>query len=219
MLHLLQQRTDIEIVALVTTVSNDAVSMHRTPVALLEEQSTAAGLPLWLVEIPDPCPNRDYEQAMHALIERARAENIDAMAFGDLFLEDVRDYRMSRLEGTGIAPMFPLWGIPTDELSARMIAGGLRASVVCVDTDRLDAAFLGREFDELFLGDLPEGVDRCGERGEFHTFCHGGPMYSGSIEFEAGRRMQGERFIHLDLNSSTATVPSGATHEDGRVRC
>jgi diphthamide synthase (EF-2-diphthine--ammonia ligase) len=173
--------------------------MHAVRRELLEAQARAAGLPLWPVPIPSPCPNVEYERRMGEAIARARAEGITHVAFGDLFLEDVRRYRETTLAGSGVAPLFPLWALPTDRLAREMLAGGLAATVTCVDPRQLDPSFAGRRFDAAFLADLPAGVDPCGERGEFHTFCHAGPMFAAPIAVTPGEVVEREGFVFADL--------------------
>jgi uncharacterized protein (TIGR00290 family) len=200
-LHVLRQRGDVELVGLVTTVNQTfgRVAMHGVRESLLERQAEAAGLPLWKVPLPHPCPNEAYDAAMTRLVERARAAGVEAMAFGDLFLEDVRAYRERQLAGTGIAPLFPLWGRSTAELAREMVAAGLRARLVCVDPRQLAADFAGRLFDAALLADLPTGVDPCGERGEFHTFCTAGPMFRTPIACEPGEVVERDGFVFADL--------------------
>jgi uncharacterized protein (TIGR00290 family) len=200
-LHVLRQRGDVELVGLVTTVNQTfgRVAMHGVRESLLERQAEAAGLPLWKVPLPHPCPNDAYDAAMTRLVERARGAGVGAMAFGDLFLEDIRVYRERQLAGTGIEPLFPLWGRPTDELAREMVAAGLRARLVCVDPRQLDAGFAGRVFDAALLTDLPPGVDPCGERGEFHTFCTAGPMFRTPVACEPGEVVERDGFVFADL--------------------
>ena len=200
-LHRLRQDAGVEICGLLTTVNSefDRVAMHGTRAKVLEQQAEAAGLPLWVVPLPWPCSNEVYERLMGEACARAVAEGVDAVAFGDLFLEDVRAYREKRLEGTGLEPLFPLWGIPTDGLARTMIAGGLRARVVCVDPRKLPAELAGREFDEKFLADLPEGTDPCAERGEFHTCVYAGPMFARPLELEAGVVVTRDGFVFADF--------------------
>ena len=178
-LHVLRRRPDVTVVGLVTTVNAafDRVAMHGVRRALLEAQAEAAGLPLHVLPIPHPCPNADYERIMGAFVAEQAAAGVEAMAFGDLFLEDIRRYREAKLAGTGISPLFPLWGIDTGRLAREMIAGGLEAYVTCVDPRKLPASFAGRRFDLDLLADLPDGVDPCAENGEFHTFACAGPMF------------------------------------------
>lgn len=200
-LHALRQAGEVEIVGLLTTINRsfDRVAMHAVRESLLEAQAEAAGLPLWKVEIPWPCPNEAYEAAMAAACARAVAEGIEAIAFGDLFLEDVRDYRIQKLAGTGLRPLFPLWGRPTDQLATEMIAGGLKATLTCVDPKVLDPSFAGRDFDATLLADLPAGVDPCGERGEFHSFAWDGPMFRHPLPIRRGEVVEREGFVFADL--------------------
>jgi diphthamide synthase (EF-2-diphthine--ammonia ligase) len=166
---------------------------------LLAAQAAAVGLPLTTVAIPYPCSNAVYEAAMAAAMERARGDGITAVAFGDLFLEDVRRYREDRMRGSGLTPLFPIWGIPTDALARRMVGAGLRARLTCVDPKQLPAAFAGRDFDAALLSDLPAGVDPCGERGEFHTFAYRGPMFAREIPVETGITVERDGFVFTDL--------------------
>jgi uncharacterized protein (TIGR00290 family) len=200
-LHLLRQQPDIEIVGLLTTVNAefDRVAMHGTRRAILEAQAAASGLPLWDIPLPWPCSNEVYEQRMVEACQRAIDDSIQAIAFGDLFLGDVRTYREQQLASTGIEPLFPLWDIPTHELARAMIAGGLRAKLVCVDPRQLDPSFAGREFDIDLLRDLPSTVDPCGERGEFHSCVYDGPMFSHPIELEAGEIVNRDGFVYADF--------------------
>ncbi len=204
-LHVLRQRADLEVVGLVTTVNetHGRVAMHAVREALLERQAAAAGLPLWRVPIPSPCSNAQYEEAMERVLVSAVAEGISGMAFGDLFLEDIRRYREARLAGTGIEPIFPLWGLPTDVLARTMVRAGLRARITCVDPAQLPAHFAGREFDETLLSTLPVGVDPCGERGEFHTFAYGGPMFRSVVGVRSGETVERDGFVFADLTPAS----------------
>jgi uncharacterized protein (TIGR00290 family) len=200
-LHVLRQRTDVEVTGLLTTV-NDAyqrVPMHAVRLALLRHQADAVGLPLRVVHLPHPCSNTEYEAAMATVLAEARTQGIAHMAFGDLFLEDVRAYREAQLVGTGIQPLFPLWGTPTDHLARTMVLQGLRAFVTCVDPRILPPSFVGREFDSAFLDDLPDTVDPCGERGEFHSFACDGPMFRTSLDVRVGEVVTREGFVFADL--------------------
>jgi diphthamide synthase (EF-2-diphthine--ammonia ligase) len=187
--------------ALLTTINDafDRVAMHGVRRELLEAQAAAAGLPLWAVPIPHPCSNDIYEHRMRDACARAVAEGFTHVAFGDLFLEDVRRYREERLTGTGLTPLFPLWGMPTPALAGQMIAAGVRARLSVVDTRVLDASFAGRSFDETLLRDLPPEVDPCGERGEFHTFVHAGPMFHHAIDVALGDTVTRDSFVFRDL--------------------
>lgn len=200
-LHVLRQTADVEVVGLLTTINErfDRVAMHAVRTELLRAQADAAGLPLHSVGIPWPCSNAQYEAAMAAAIERAKSEGVTVMAFGDLFLEDIRSYRVQKLAGTGIEPLFPIWGIPTGELARDMVAGGLRARLTCVDPKQLAPSFAGREFDAALLAELPQTVDPCGERGEFHTFAYEGPMFRKPIEIQNGEVVERDGFVFADL--------------------
>ncbi|HTL98815.1 MAG TPA: hypothetical protein VL181_08420 [Holophagaceae bacterium] len=200
-LHVLREQGEVEVVGLLTTLNRtfERVAMHAVRETLLETQAEAAGLPLWKVDIPFPCPNEAYEAAMGAACAKAVAEGIELMAFGDLFLEDVRDYRIQKLAGTGLRPVFPLWGRDTPMLAREMIAGGLRATLTCVNPKVLDASFAGRDFDPALLADLPPSVDPCGERGEFHSFAWDGPMFRRPIPIQRGEVVERDGFVFADL--------------------
>jgi uncharacterized protein (TIGR00290 family) len=202
MVHVLRQR-GVDLGALLTTINADAqrVAMHAVRVDLLEAQARALGLPLWTVPIPSPCPNDVYERAMSATVARASADGFTHIAFADLFLEDIRRYREDRLAGSGLTPLFPLFGDPgrTPALAREMIAGGLRARITCVDPRQLDRAFAGREFDARLLSDLPPSVDPCGERGEFHSFAYDGPMFDRPIAIDTGITVERDGFVFTDL--------------------
>ena len=190
-----------EVAGLLTTINQkfSRVAMHGFRVELLEAQARAARLPLWSVPLPWPCTNQAYEEAMSAAYERATGEGVEGIAFGDLFLEDVRAYRISTLAGTGLTPVFPCWGLPTAQLAREMIATGVQAHLTCVDPQQIPASFAGRAFDAELLRDLPPVADPCGERGEFHTFVHAGPMLSGSIAIRAGETVERDGFMYADL--------------------
>jgi uncharacterized protein (TIGR00290 family) len=200
-LRILRQNPDIELVGLLTTLNSEfqRVAMHGTRRSVLEAQAEAARLPLWIVPLPWPCSNEIYEQRMRDVCKRAVDEHIDAVAFGDLFLQDVRAYRETQLQPTGLEPLFPLWEIPTADLAREMIAGGLRARLSCVDTRQLAGSFAGREFDSVLLQDFPPEIDPCGERGEFHTCVYAGPMFSAPIHLEAGEVVDRDGFMFADL--------------------
>jgi len=207
-LRVLRQQPGIDVVGLLTTLNAefDRVAMHGTRSSILQAQAEAAGLPLWTVPLPWPCSNEVYEQRMTKACDRAVRERIDAIAFGDLFLRDVREYRERQLTGTGLEPLFPLWEIPTDELARTMIDGGLRAKLVCVDSGQLPAAFAGRNFDADLLRDLPAHVDPCGERGEFHSCVYDGPMFTKPIELESGEIVDRDGFIYADFSPQQEAI-------------
>ena len=200
-LHVLRQDTTVEVCGLLTTVNEefDRVAMHGVRREVLEAQTRAAGLPLKVVPLPWPCSNEVYEARMAEACRWAVAEGVQAIAFGDLFLEDVRSYREERLKGTGLEPLFPLWQIPTHELARTMIAAGLKARVACVDTRQISASLAGREFDLSLLADLPEGADPCAEHGEFHSCVYAGPMFAEPIKIEVGETVERDGFVFADL--------------------
>jgi uncharacterized protein (TIGR00290 family) len=200
-LHVLRKNREHEILGLLTTFNEaaDRVAMHAVRRELVERQAAAAGLPLWPVHLPWPCSNEQYEGLMAEACKKAISNGIEGIAFGDLFLEDVRAYRERQLKGTGLEPIFPLWGQPTYELACGMIRSGLRAKLTCVDTNQLDAEFVGREFDEDLLAALPAGVDPCGERGEFHSFVYAGPMLNQEIPVLLGETVVRDQFVFADL--------------------
>ena len=202
MLHRLQVEHPGAVQGLLTT-TNDAfnrVAMHGVPRAVLEAQATAAQLPLHVVPLPWPCSNEEYERRMGAAVTGVVAQGFTHVAFGDLFLEDVRAYRERQLAGTGFTPLFPVWGEKTAALARRFIADGFRATIVCVDTQQLDGAFAGRAFDEALLDELPGSADPCGENGEFHTFVADGPIFSFPIRCATGEHvLRDDRFAYCDL--------------------
>lgn len=199
-LHVLRQQ-NVEVVGLLTTLNetHDRVAMHAVRRSLLLAQADAAGLPVTIVPIPSPCPNEVYEAAMAQALATARAAGVEAVAFGDLFLEDIRRYREERMAGTGLVPLFPLWGRPTRALAEEMLASGLEARLTCIDPRVLPASFAGRSFDHGLLRDLPPGVDPCGENGEFHTFAFAGPMFRAPIAIRGGEVVARDGFVFADL--------------------
>ncbi|MGH3412267.1 MAG: hypothetical protein ACRDPH_04210 [Marmoricola sp.] len=200
-LHEARRDPGVEVVGLLTTVDEgeDRVAMHDVRRSLLEQQAESLGLPLHVVPIPRVCRNETYEQRMRAAIDTALDDGVTRVVFGDLFLADVRDYRERMLAGTGVEPVFPLWGRPTSELAGQMLAIGIRATLTCVDPRVLDAAFAGREYDARLLAELPEGVDPCGEHGEFHTFVHAGPGFARPLDVVTGEMVERDGFVFCDL--------------------
>ena len=200
-LHLLRRDADIRIAGLVTAFNSEAgrVAMHAVRRELVEMQAERAGLPLWAVELPWPCSNSEYEDRMRAMCQRAVAEGIAAVAFGDLFLQEIRDYRVRQLQETGLEPLFPLWLIPTGDLALEMIAGGVKAKVTCVDTSKLATSYAGCDFDRNFLAGLPHGTDPCGENGEFHTFVCDAPPFSSPIAVRPGQVVVRDGFAFADV--------------------
>jgi uncharacterized protein (TIGR00290 family) len=207
---------ELEIVGLLTTVSEayGRVSMHGIRESLLDLQAERLGLPVHKVRIPTPCPNEVYEVAMGKALARLRTEGVRHVVFGDLFLEDVRRYREARMAGTGVTPVFPLWGRPTNPLAHAMLSSGLRATLSCVDPRRLPARFAGREFDSELLAELPSEVDPCGENGEFHTFVHALPSFERRIPIRTGPVVERDGFVFADLlpaEGGPDTVPHAGT--------
>ena len=200
-LHASRLKGDVEIVALLTTVNttHGRVAMHAVRESLLEAQAEALGLPLVKVPIPWPCPNENYEQAMGHAMAQARAEGVTHMVFGDLFLEDIRKYRVEKLSACGMTPLFPIWGLDTAGLAREMVAAGLRAYLTCVDPKQLDPKFVGRVFDDRLLAELPAGVDPCGEKGEFHTYAFAGPMFQAPISASVGEVVERDGFFFADV--------------------
>jgi len=199
-LHVLRAQR-VEVIGLLSTISDpsDRVAMHGVRLDLLRSQAEAVGLPLLEVRIPAPCPDEAYEAAMAAALDTARAQGATAVAFGDLFLEDVRRYREERMAGTGLRTLFPLWGRPTHELAEEMLASGQKAVLTCVDPRVLPREFAGRAFDASLLRSLPAGVDPCGENGEFHSFVWNGPTFRWPVPVRVGEMAERERFVYADV--------------------
>ena len=200
-LHTLRRESVYDIVGLLTTVNQafDRAAMHGTRTSIVRAQAAAAGLPLLEVPLPWPCSNAEYEAAMEGACAAAVAQGVEVMAFGDLYLEDVRRYREERLAGTGITPVFPLWGRETRALVHEMLDGGLRARITCVDPRRLPASLAGRELDKALLAELPAGIDPCAENGEFHTCAYAGPMFTAPLTLTAGEVVERDGFVFADL--------------------
>lgn len=199
-LHVLRQSDEYEVTGLFTTINSafDRVAMHAVRVELLRRQAQAVGLPLQLIEIPYPCSDEQYAAVMSDFMARARSEEVSCMAFGDLYLQDVRCYREERMQGTGIEAVFPLWGKPTRPLLQEMLAGGLRACLTCVDPRVLPANFAGRELTSALLESMPANIDPCGENGEFHTFVFDGPMFTQPLDIEMGEVVERDGFVFAD---------------------
>lgn len=207
MVHVLRQTPGIELRGLLTTVNAAAgrVAMHAVRERLLEQQAEALGLPLHLAHIPSPCPNEIYAEVMHGAVRAAVADGFTHVAFGDLFLADIRAYREQQLAGSGLTPLFPLFGADTASLARQMLAAGLRARLTCIDPRVLERRFVGREFDDALLAELPATVDPCGERGEFHSFAYDGPMFNRPIPVVAGEVVERDGFVFADLLPADVT--------------
>jgi len=200
-LHEIRRAGEFDVVGALTTVTEafDRVSIHGVRQQILQAQCQAAGLPLRVVPIPYPCPNAIYEAQMAAAVARAVSEGITHIVFGDLFLAEIRAYREQKLAGTGLTPVFPLWERPTLALAHAMIESGMEAYLATVDLKKLPAEFSGRKFDLRLLADLPDGVDPCGENGEFHTCVVAGPIFSRALAVAAGERVQRDGYVYCDL--------------------
>lgn len=199
-LHVLRDSDEYEVAGLFTTINSafDRVAMHAVRVGLLRRQAQAVGLPLYLIEIPYPCSNEQYAAVMSGFVARAQSEGVQCMAFSDLYLEDIRRYREERMQGTGIEPIFPLWGRPTRALLQEMLAGGLRARLACVDPRVLPAEFAGCELTMALLERMPSTIDPCGENGEFHSFVFDGPMFAYPLDIEMGEVVTRDGFVFAD---------------------
>jgi uncharacterized protein (TIGR00290 family) len=208
-LHKLRASGEFEITALLTTINRDVgrVAMHAVREELLDRQAEATGVPLVKVSIPAQCTNLAYEAAMAVAVAQARAAGVFHMAFGDLFLQDIRRYREEKMRAAGITPIFPLWDLPTPPLAREMVAGGLRAYLTCVDPKQLDRRFAGRLFDHQLLDDLPPGVDPCGENGEFHSFAFAGPMFAKALEVTPGQILERDGFVFADVMGASSALP------------
>lgn len=200
-LHRLKDDPGIEMVALLTTFNGaaDRVAMHAVRRELVDAQAGRIGLPLWSIDLPWPCSNAEYENRMEDMCRSAVADGITAVAFGDLFLQDIRDYRERQMERAGLRPLFPVWMIPTGELARDLIGRGVKAKVTCIDRTKLDASYAGREYDADFLSSLPAGVDPCGENGEFHTFVYDAPVFASAIPVTVGDRIERDGFVFADI--------------------
>jgi len=200
-LHVLRQQQDIEVVGLFCTYNKkfERGAMHAVRNELICHQAEQVGLPLHLIPIPDPCSDSEYRTIMEEFIEQVKIQQIDCIAFGDLYLEDVRRYREESLAGTGITPLFPLWKLPTDELSLDMVKSGLRAIITCIDPKYISADFAGYEYNSTFLEQIPDHIDPCGENGEFHSFAFAGPMFNENVNIRVGETVTRDGFVFTDV--------------------
>lgn len=200
-LHKLREKSDINLSGLFCTVNKkyDRVAMHGVRVELLKAQAASLNLPLEIIELPDQCSDEEYKKIMTVFIEKSKANHVECFAFGDLFLEDVKNYREEQLKDTGIEPIFPVWGLETKQLAEEMIASGLKTVITCVDTKQAPAELAGQIYSERFLEALPPGADPCGENGEFHSFVFDGPMFHHPLEVEVGESVKRGQFTFIDL--------------------
>ncbi len=200
-LYTLKKSRRYKVDALFTTVTEEfsRVSVHGVRDHLLQAQADQLELPLYRAILPWPCSNEIYQNAMEKIWEAAVGRGVQCIAFGDLFLEDIRQYRMDILKNTGLHPIFPIWKQPTCELAATMISSGVQATITCINPRHLPEEFAGRQFDAEFLNELPPGVDPCGENGEFHTFVHAGPMFPNPIHVKAGEVVKRGDFVYSDV--------------------
>lgn len=210
-LKTLREDPRINLAGLFTVVNETygRVAMHSTRLALLRRQAASAGLPLSVINIPYPCDNERYASIMRGFIEDSLANGVELMAFGDLFLEDVRRYREDQLSGTGVTPIFPLWDIPTRTLAEQMFSAGVKAYVSCVDPRKVPAAMAGRQWSRRMIDELPDGADPCGENGEFHTVVVDGPFFRSPIPVKIGETVERDGFVFADI------VPDGDEGTDG----
>jgi len=209
-LHTLrQQPKEYAVIGLLTSINQqfNRVAIHGVRRELLEAQALSTGLPLWVVPLPSPCTNEHYERRMTNALHFMQRLGIDAIAFGDLYLQDIRKYREQRFGSLGLDLLFPIWGIPTKELSGMMIESGLKARLTCVDPRAVPAEYVGREYDERLLRDLPPSVDPCAENGEFHTFVYDGPMLRRPIAIQTGETVERDGFVFADLLLSSQELP------------
>jgi uncharacterized protein (TIGR00290 family) len=200
-LHVLQDNPGIELIGLFTAMNQkyNRVTMHATRLEMLKRQTDAVGLPLQTISLPDPCTNEQYAAIMQQFVTETAAKGIECMAFGDLFLQNIREYREKQLKGTGIEPVFPLWEIPTRELAEQMLSAGLDAYVSCVDLKKLPSSFAGRKWSRELLAELPRDCDPCGENGEMHTVVVGGPMFSKTVPVAVGEIVERNGFAFADI--------------------
>ncbi|UCH08424.1 MAG: adenine nucleotide alpha hydrolase [Deltaproteobacteria bacterium] len=200
-LHILLQSKDVEVMGFFTTINrvHRRVAMHAVSDRLLRTQARAVGFPLQELEIPYPCSNTEYARVMERFLAEATTQGIKKIAFGDLSLEDVRRYREEKMRHTGIEPVFPIWGTPTNVLSRKLIEAGFRMLVTCIDPRSVPRKLIGREYDKTFLEELPKGADPCGENGEFHTFVFDGPIFTEPLQVQPGRIVVRDGFVFADV--------------------
>jgi len=200
-LYELQRKHEYEVAGLLTTITKDydRISMHGVRRTLLEQQAASIGIPLIKIFLPAKCSNEIYEQAMSIAMNELKEKGIDTIAFGDIYLEDLRAYREKNLAKADVKAIFPLWKRDSKELIATFISLGFKAITATVDSKKLSAHFCGREIDESFISALPENVEQCGENGEFHTFCYAGPIFKSTIKFTVGEKLLRDGFWYCDF--------------------
>lgn len=200
-LYKLKKDLSFQVTGLFTTVNKDyeRVAMHSTRQVLLEKQADALGLPLEIVYIPANCSNEIYAASMESLVQKAIASGVEAIGFGDLFLQDIRNYREQLLAKSGIEPVFPLWQIPTHQLAQEMASLGFEAILTCIDPSKLPTSFAGRNFNSQTIRDFPKDVDPCGENGEFHTFVYSSPNFNNQIPVTVGEVVERDGFVFADV--------------------
>lgn len=200
-LHFLKKDPDIDLIGLFTVINEkyDRASMHATRLAMLEKQAEAAGLPIELISLPDQCPIEQCNEIMASFTQKIESQDIEQVAFGDLFLEDIRRYREQQLQDTSIKPLFPLWNIPTARLAHQMLDSGLEAYISCVDLAKLPAELVGRKWDSTLLDEIPAQCDPCGENGEIHTIVVNGPMFTHPIPVSVGEKITKNGFAYADI--------------------
>jgi uncharacterized protein (TIGR00290 family) len=211
-LHTLrQQPNEYLVLGLLTTINQrfNRIAMHGVRKELLEAQAQAIGLPLWAVPLPSPCANVDYERRMLNALHFLQRLGIDAVAFGDLYLEEIRRYRENQFGGCGMELLFPIWGLPTRGLADQMLCSGLRARLTCVDPRSIPAEWAGRDYDSQLLAELPAGVDPCAENGEFHTFVYAGPIFRAPLQIVNGETVERDGFVFTDLLEASAAAAPG----------
>ena len=211
-LHTLRQRPKEYIIAgLLTTINIkfNRIAMHGVRRELLDAQAEATGLPLWVIPLPWPCANEHYERRMTNALHFMHNLGIDAIAFGDLYLQDIRQYRETQFGQCGLELLFPIWGIPTSELSQTMVGSGLKARLACLDPRVMPTEYAGRDYDRRLLSELPASADPCAENGEFHTFVYAGPMFHRPIEIVTGETVERDGFVFTDL------LPCGTVGSNG----
>jgi uncharacterized protein (TIGR00290 family) len=200
-LYLLEKDTNVDLIGLFTVVNEkyDRVAMHAVRTELLQKQADALGFPLKIIHIPDPCNDEEYKKVMSGFMENVFSQKIEYMAYGDLFLQDIRNYRENHLKGTGIMPIFPLWNKPTKELAEEILYSGVCAYITCVDPRKMSPECIGQKWSRSLIDSLPKTVDPCGENGEFHTVVVDGPMFKKPVKVSVGEVIERDGFVFADI--------------------